>query len=60
MDSKGLSGGVAFLWKNLYNASVGTYSYYHISLQVTDNASGGACLVTDFYGNPLTTKRKDS
>lgn len=57
VDSKGIRGGLTFLWKDHINAALDSYTHSHISLRVTNPGRGKNWLLTSFYGNPLTAKR---
>ncbi|KAF5465338.1 hypothetical protein F2P56_015356 [Juglans regia] len=60
VDCKGLSGGLAFLWKEDVDAVLVSYSRQHISLEVKDLIKGKTWFLTGFYGNPITANRKGS
>ncbi|XP_042974748.1 uncharacterized protein LOC122306386 [Carya illinoinensis] len=57
---EGLSGGIAFLWKDDIKAKVTSYTQKHISLLVKAIKQGMDWQLTGFHGNPVTVKRKDS
>lgn len=57
VDSKGLSGGVAFLWKDHMEVELTTYTKSHISLKVTLPNLGNKLLLTRFYGSPEASKK---
>ncbi|XP_035546500.1 uncharacterized protein LOC118348588 [Juglans regia] len=60
VDSIGARGGLAFLWKEEAEAEVVSYTQHHISLIVKEMRAGGYWILTDFYGNPITSKRHES
>lgn len=57
VDSKGISGGLAFLWKDNMDVELSTYTKSHISLNVTLPNLGNKVLLTSFYGSPEASKR---
>lgn len=60
VDSKGLSGGLAFLWRENIEVSLESYSKCHISLKVYNSGGGQVWLMTGFYGQSMTSRRSDS
>ncbi|KAF5475672.1 hypothetical protein F2P56_007452 [Juglans regia] len=60
IDCKGRKGGLAFLWRDEVEAVVHTYTQHHISLMVKGAEGGKEWLLTGFYGNPNTSRRKES
>ncbi|KAF5468931.1 hypothetical protein F2P56_013039 [Juglans regia] len=59
-DCKGLSGGLAFLWKAEMDAVLESYTQHHISLKVKNSLDGKTWILTGFYGDPITAKRQGS
>ncbi|XP_042939392.1 uncharacterized protein LOC122274417 [Carya illinoinensis] len=60
VNSRGTSGGLAFLWKDDMEAEVVSYTQNHISLIVKGMKGGIPWHLTGFYGNPMTAKRQES
>lgn len=60
VDSKGLSGGLVFLWSSNIHIEMESCTNYHISVSVIDPDHGKSWLLTGFYGNPNTVKREAS
>lgn len=60
VDCKGLSRGIAFLWKERMKATLISYSNLNISLKVAGEKEGKDWLLTSFYGDPMTSRRMDS
>lgn len=60
VDSKGLSGGLAFLWRDDVDAELETYTSNHISWMVNIKDAGITAIIPGFYGNPDASKRKGS
>ncbi|XP_042973034.1 uncharacterized protein LOC122304834 [Carya illinoinensis] len=58
IDSKGLSGGIAFLWRGDHAMELESYTRNHISLRVTHPVVGKDWILVGFYGNPLTSKSR--
>ncbi|XP_042950188.1 uncharacterized protein LOC122282297 [Carya illinoinensis] len=52
VDSVGLRGGVALLWKTDWNVEIISYSRWHISAIVLEEENGPAWQFTGFYGHP--------
>ncbi|XP_018853114.2 uncharacterized protein LOC109015083 [Juglans regia] len=60
VDNRGLSGGVAFIWKDDLDVTLDTYSQNHISLLIKDGIAKMKWLLTGFYGSLCTSGRKHS
>ncbi|KAF5480564.1 hypothetical protein F2P56_001303 [Juglans regia] len=60
VESKGFSGGLAFLWNNTDDFSLDNYSHNHISLSVKSEETNEDMLVTGFYGHPSTSQREST
>ncbi|XP_042939426.1 uncharacterized protein LOC122274455 [Carya illinoinensis] len=60
IDSKGFSGGLAFLWNSSDNFNLESYSQQHISLNLKKEEVNTEIQFTGFYGSPYTAKRTDS
>lgn len=54
----GHSGGLAFLWTEDVIAALGSFSVYHIDMEVQCNGFEGKMRVTCFYGDPVMDQRK--
>ncbi|XP_042950048.1 uncharacterized protein LOC122282159 [Carya illinoinensis] len=60
VGSRGLSGGLAFLWNSSVDFSLENFSHNHISMVLTEEGSPQQILVTGFYGFPETSRRGES
>ncbi|XP_042944540.1 uncharacterized protein LOC122278417 [Carya illinoinensis] len=60
VDSRGLSGGLAFIWKDRMDFSLENYSQSHISMNLSHQESRQQIMLTGFYGSPETARRGDS
>ncbi|KAG6713755.1 hypothetical protein I3842_05G169600 [Carya illinoinensis] len=60
VGSRGLSGGLAFLWKSNVDFSLENYSHNHISMVLTQEEIPQQILVTGFYSFPETSRRGES
>ncbi|XP_042972730.1 uncharacterized protein LOC122304522 [Carya illinoinensis] len=60
VDSVGLSGGIALLWKEEWEVTIINYTRWHISALVKEEVNGQTWQFTGFYGHPETAKRKGS
>ena len=60
VDSIGSKGGLAMLWKEEVKLDIQTFSQSHIDCLVDGGAEYGWWHLTGFYGNPETSKRKES
>ncbi|XP_042942790.1 uncharacterized protein LOC122276974 [Carya illinoinensis] len=60
VDSMGLSGGIALLWKEEWEVTIINYTLWHISAVVKEEDNGQTWQFTGFYGHPETAKRKGS
>ncbi|XP_042962521.1 uncharacterized protein LOC122296792 [Carya illinoinensis] len=60
VDSRGRSGGLAFIWKEGVEADLDSYSQSHISLLINASNSSLKRTLTGFYGQPITAKRSES
>ncbi|KAF5445314.1 hypothetical protein F2P56_034374 [Juglans regia] len=58
VDSKGASGGLAFIWNDSVNVNLLSYSQNHISLSVNTNMVNQTWTLTGFYGDHVTGRRK--
>lgn len=60
VNYRGLSRGIAFLWQCHMSICLDSFTYNHMSLKVSFIETAKQCLLIDFYGSPLTSKRKES
>ncbi|KAF5447955.1 hypothetical protein F2P56_033465 [Juglans regia] len=60
VDSKGASGGLAFLWNDFVHVDLLSYSQSHISVIIDKWGDNKGWICTGFYGNPMTSKRYQS
>ena len=60
MDNIGSKGGLAILWREEVKLEVQTFSQSHIDALVDGGAEYGWWHLTGFYGNPETSRRKES
>ncbi|KAF5453768.1 hypothetical protein F2P56_023488 [Juglans regia] len=60
VDCIGRNGGLAFLWNQEVDAELDSYSNYHISIAINYVIMKNRWIVTSFYGQPVTAKRRDS
>lgn len=60
VDSKGLSGGLAFMRNSIDDICLDSYSQNHISIIFKRVEDGLKVLITGFYGNTLTFRRSES
>lgn len=60
IDSKGLSGGIALMWKNDVEAVLESYTRHHISLRISDPLLGEDWILIGFYGHFKTDRRRES
>lgn len=51
-DSRGLSGGIALLWKGDNVVNLLSYTKHHISVKVLSPEGDQAFILTGFYGHP--------
>ncbi|KAF5447348.1 hypothetical protein F2P56_032905 [Juglans regia] len=58
VDSRGASGGLAFIWNDYVNVNLLSYSQNHISLSVNTNMVNQTWTLTGFYGDHVTGRRK--
>ncbi|XP_042972741.1 uncharacterized protein LOC122304536 [Carya illinoinensis] len=60
IESRGLSGGICFLWKDHVEVELLTYTQHHISLKVSAEGEQSPYLLTGFYGFPDAARRAAS
>lgn len=60
VESRGSSGGLAFLWSSHLQVELMSYTQNHISVKMFLNNLGKNCLITGFNGDLVTAKRVDS
>jgi hypothetical protein len=60
VDPVGRSGGVALLWKEDQDLEIQNYSQRHINAVVKRRGDGFSWKLTGFYGDPDSSKRKES
>lgn len=60
VDCRGLSGGLALLWREDIDVSLESYTQYHIFISVKKLTDGKTQILTGFYGNPSTAKKQAS
>ncbi|XP_042972839.1 uncharacterized protein LOC122304645 [Carya illinoinensis] len=60
VDNRGLSGDLAFLWKDGLEVELETYTRWHISLSVKLPEIENGVTLTWFYGSPEPSKRRGS
>ncbi|GLT72479.1 hypothetical protein SLA2020_444100 [Shorea laevis] len=60
IDPVGLSGGVAFLWKDAREVDIHNFSRRHISAIITLMPLGDLWKFTGFYGHPARAHREES
>ncbi|XP_059445337.1 uncharacterized protein LOC132177129 [Corylus avellana] len=60
VDPVGRSGGIALLWKEEHEVEIQNYSRRHINAIEKRNEDGFIWKLTGFYGNPDSSKRKES
>lgn len=60
VNSRGLNGGLAFLWNSTSTICLHSYSQNHISIVVTRSDDGKQLLLIGFYENPSTGQRSKS
>ncbi|XP_042948632.1 uncharacterized protein LOC122281317 [Carya illinoinensis] len=60
VNSRGRSGGLAFLWSSNIEFNISTYTSWHISATIKLPSDKAPWLITGFYGHPNTTKRSET
>ncbi|XP_042969166.1 uncharacterized protein LOC122301869 [Carya illinoinensis] len=60
VDSVGLRGGIALLWKTDWNVEIISYSRWHVNSIVLEEENGPAWQFTGLYGHPEVAKRSSS
>ncbi|XP_042961719.1 uncharacterized protein LOC122296220 [Carya illinoinensis] len=60
VESVGMSGGIALLWKEEWEVQVVSYTRWHVSAVVKEELYDRTWHFTGFYGHPETAKRKSS
>ncbi|KAF5447221.1 hypothetical protein F2P56_032789 [Juglans regia] len=60
VDSKGFSGGLAFLWNSTIDSTLESFSQHHISMSLIHESSAKGVLFSGFYGSPIIANRPDS
>ncbi|XP_042958050.1 uncharacterized protein LOC122293561 [Carya illinoinensis] len=60
VESVGMSGGIALLWKEEWEVQVVSYTRWHVSAMVKEEINDRRWHFTGFYGHPETAKRKSS
>ena len=56
----GTGGGLALFWNAKIEVQIQSYSQNHIDAVVMKKVGGRSFRFTGFYGNPMTSKRKES
>lgn len=57
VNSRGLNGGLAFMWNNIDDIWLDSYFQNHISIILKRVEDGSEVLIIGFYGNPLVSRR---
>lgn len=60
VESRGLSGGLAFLWNSSDDFALESFSQTHITLLLKREEDMNELLLTGFYGHPSTSQRDGS
>lgn len=60
VDSFGKSGSLTFMWNNVNDAQVQSFTKWHVNLLVKDTQTINEWLLTGFYGHPDSSKRSST